>query len=50
MATVRKRGDTWHIQWYEPFEKKTKSMATGLVANETNSRKPRSMLSNSKIS
>ena len=39
MATVRKRGETWHIQWYEPFEKKIKSMATGLVANETNLKK-----------
>ena len=39
MATVRKRGETWHIYWYEPFEKKTTSMATGLVANETNLKK-----------
>jgi integrase len=39
MATVRKRGKSWHIQWYEPFEKKTKSLATGLVANETNRKK-----------
>ena len=39
MAIVRKRGGIWHIQWYEPFEKKVKSMATGLVANETNLKK-----------
>ena len=35
----KKKRETWHIQWYEPFEKKTKSMATGLVANETNLKK-----------
>ena len=35
----KKRGSLRHIQWYEPFEKKVKSMATGLVANETNLKK-----------
>ena len=39
MAIVRKRGGTWHIQWFDPFEKKIKTMATGLVTNETNRKK-----------
>lgn len=39
MAIVRKRGETLHIQWYDPVEKKTPSMTTGLVANETNLKK-----------
>ena len=39
MATIRKRGKSWHIQWYDPFEKKIRSMATGLEANDTNYKK-----------
>lgn len=39
MAIVLLRGEILYIQWWDPYERKTKSMATGLVANETNLKK-----------
>jgi integrase len=36
MATVRKRGNILHIQWYDPFEDKITSKTTGLTATEFN--------------
>ena len=39
MASVRKRGDLWHIQWYDPIEKKITSKSTGLNATEVNRKK-----------
>ena len=39
MAIVRKRGETLHIQWYDPLLKKIMSLSTGLPATETNMHK-----------
>lgn len=39
MAIIRIRGKILHIQWFDPFEKKIKSMSTHLEANKTNQKK-----------
>lgn len=39
MATIRNRGNVWHIQWYDPVEGKRKSKSTGLTATDTNRKK-----------
>lgn len=39
MAMIRERGNIWHIQWYDPFEKKVTSKSTGLPATESNYKK-----------
>jgi len=36
MATVIKRGGTYHIQWYDRYTKKTNSRTTGLKASNSN--------------
>ena len=36
MASVRLRGEYYHIQWYDPFEEKIKSKSTGLTAGRAN--------------
>lgn len=36
MAIVIKRGKKLHIQWYDPFKKKTFSKSTGLISNSEN--------------
>ena len=39
MAIIRERGGIWHIQWYDPFERKVTSKSTGLTATESNYKK-----------
>jgi integrase len=39
MAIIRKRGNTWHIQWFEALEKKIHCETTGLKATEANRKK-----------
>lgn len=39
MAIVIKKGNTLHIQWYDPIKKKTNSKTTGLKATIENERK-----------
>ena len=39
MAIIRERGGIWHIQWYDPFEKKVTSKSTGLTATDSNYKK-----------
>lgn len=39
MATVRKKGNTWYVQWYDTLEKKTNSRSTGLPSTESNKAK-----------
>jgi integrase len=39
MATLRKRGNVWHIQWYDPIADKITSKSTGLEATESNRKK-----------
>jgi integrase len=39
MATVIKKGNLLHIQWYDPIAKQTTSRSTGLAANDTNLKK-----------
>lgn len=36
MAIVRVRGKYIHIQWFDPYERKIKSMSTYLASNKTN--------------
>lgn len=36
MASVILRGEYYHIQWYDPFEKNVKSKSTGLTAGRAN--------------
>jgi integrase len=36
MASVRLRGEYYHIQWYDPFEEKIRSKSTGLTAGRAN--------------
>lgn len=39
MAMIRERGGIWHIQWYDPFDKKVTSKSTGLAATDSNYKK-----------
>lgn len=39
MASVRKRGNVLHIQWYDPVEDRQTSKSTGMAATEVNRKK-----------